>query len=352
MMKKYAYRTFRTHFAALTIISLALPLISYADTPEVEAFLNARPRVAETQRNLLGRYAGKYLKGGFKRAAERSKNRLAGSTFSDLKINEAKQNLLAELTARSKFPNSTNWPGFINSHSDFASVIELYDGACFGVTELIRRMNLLAVFDPTNVSGATVPSRTNPKAYFEFFESLLKKIGKNEVAVFPGFHNFLELSSDSLIKRAMLERAIFIWAEKNARLSVVFQMWKSPNFKMRKHELGRLHRDLKERMALHYNPVIFIARPIKEWIHLLQVSAVSEVAADGSWSMTIWDPNDAPPYSQRTITVDRDGNVNYDGPLTEVEIAPGDDAEIGKIAGSLAQFCEQNRSLCDLQSRL
>lgn len=323
---------------------------AYSDLPEVDRFLRERPRLSDDQRKFLKKYAGKYLKDSFKRIAESNRNKMNGDTFRDLKTNESKKRILEEFAVRSKQPHSTNWPGFTNSSSYLWEVINLSEGACYGMTELIRKMNLLAIFDPENRSGATVPPRTNPKEYFEFYDRLFGKIADNEVAVFPGFSDFKSLYSDSLVRRAMKERVVILWAEKNARFSVLFQMYKSPKFKLRNKELAVLHRKLKSRLELNYNPVIFIAKPIKDWIHVLQVISVSDRAADGSWSASVWDPNSPPPGSQRTLTVDRNGNTYYDGTLTEVEIAPGDDQEIGKIAGSITRFCSENASLCDLQT--
>lgn len=332
----------------LVLFAVSIPNIARSDTPEVDAFLRARPRLSNDQRKFLKHYIGKYLGSTLTRAARDQAAKLRGDTLGNLRKNDEKLKIFEDLySVRSNLPNGTNWPGFTNSSGYLSEVISLSEGACFGVTEFIRRMNLLAVYDPNNLSGATVPPRTDPKAYFGFYEKLFEQIGKNEVAVFPGFKNMIELSGDSLIRRAMKERAVIFWAEKNARLSVFFQMWKAPNFKVRKAEMNRLHKKLKSRIALHYNPVIFIAKPIKEWIHVLQVASVTEKAADGSWSATIWDPNVS--SGTRTLRVSADGSASYGGELTEAEIAPKDDFEVGQIAGSLSRFCEKNAQLCDLQ---
>lgn len=328
-------------------VTLASPCTTRAEElPEVVEYLRSRKPLDDDQRDFLKKYIWRYIWRAPFRGWDLIENLNRGDTFRQLKKDRERLEILEKLRDRSGEPLESTALQFTNSYSDFAPVLPLHDGACYGTTELIRRLNLLAIYDPENRSGTAVPPRNQPAKLFAFFVNQLEKIGKNEPAVFPGYANLKELSSDPLLKRALIERAAIFWAEKNARFGALFEMLNSPNGNLTETELKRVHAQLTERLALRYNPVIFIAKPIKEWIHVLQVYAITERRSDGSYEISVWDPNSRYPYNKGTIRVTRAG-ATYGGTLTEIELVPGDDREIAEITGSLKRFCARNETLCE-----
>jgi hypothetical protein len=79
----------------------------------------------------------------------------------------------------------------------------------------------------------------------------------------------------------------------------------------------------------------------------MEAFEISEKAADGSYKIGVWHINN--PWDKATyyVEVRADGSAWMEWrDLGELDIVPGDDAEIAEMVKNLKPFCEANPTLC------
>jgi hypothetical protein len=228
-------------------------------------------------------------------------------------------------------------------------------GFCLGVTTELRKMNLLAFYDPENTSKAQVPKIEDQEAWLNFYKELIDKIMTNRPVIIPGFANLQELSGTPGIKEYMVRHVLNQWAMKNASLYSGFdQMLMGVKREYSKNEAEKLFLDVKQRLARHYPPRLFLSKknydkPLfgAQYIHVMEAFEISEKEADGSYKIGVWHINN--PWDKATYHVE----IRADGSdwmewrdLGELDIVPGDDAEIAEMVKNLKPFCAKNPDLC------
>jgi hypothetical protein len=91
-------------------------------------------------------------------------------------------------------------------------------GFCFRVTTVLRKMNLLAFFDPDNQLGSLVPSKDDKVAWMEFYKALIDRVMMNKPVVIPCFSGLHEFSENPDIKSYMVLHVLNQTATNNASL--------------------------------------------------------------------------------------------------------------------------------------
>lgn len=314
---------------------------------EIQKFLQARKPLASSQKILLAKAFFTYLMSRPWAAIRCVSNFVTDSNYGSL--NDDPQNfevfkLLRERTIKPSAEHSFN---FTNSDSSFSPVCSLNLGVCQGMTNMDRRANMLVYYDPENTEGQSVP--TDPKKLFRFYENKINQVRNGEPVIIPGFRNLKEMSEDAVMGRVLREAVVKVWAKENATLPGIMTVLASIKGTFSKEEARDLYNDLKERVALHYNPIVFLSRSEKEagrkWIHVLPVHELTEKDANGNYRIGIKDPNRSPTTSY--IEVTGEGQASYSGsPLVEVDIMPGDDLEIAQMLTATMEFCKDHPRFC------
>ncbi len=228
-------------------------------------------------------------------------------------------------------------------------------GFCLGVTTELRKMNLLAFYDPENKYLAEVPSKEDSEAWLAFYKDLIDQVMINRPVIIPGFANLQELSGTPGLKEYMVRHVLNQWAMKNASIySGFFQMLLGVKREYSKKEANQLYKEVRERIARHYPPRLFLSKknydkPLLggQYIHVMEAFEISEMAEDGSYKIGVWHINN--PWDKATYHVE----IRADGTawmewrdLGELDIVPGDDAEIAEMVHHLKPFCEKYNELC------
>jgi len=247
---------------------------------------------------------------------------------------------------------------FANHGDEINTVCPNKHGVCQGLTNLDRRMNMLAYYDPKNILMAKIPSKTQPKEKFKFYEERVNLIRKGKPAIIPGFEDLLEFSSDPIGAKVLQEAVVKTWASENATISVVTQVLSAAHGNVADTEgvnLGvgtaELYKKLKARLSLHYNPIVYltVGLPVNDgkWIHVMQVLDVAPVGTDGSFKITFKDPNMQIDWRKQTLDVDAKGHAEYLGlPIGKIDLMPGDDMEIAQFLINTQKFCLRYPIFC------
>lgn len=230
-------------------------------------------------------------------------------------------------------------------------------GFCLGVTTELRKMNLLAFYDPENKYGADVPDKkTHFNEWLAYYKKLIDDVMVNKPVIIPHFSNLHELSGTPGIKEYMVLHVMNQWASKNASLySGLYEMLLGVKRSYSKREANKLYHDLKKRIARHYPPRLFLSKknykePLfgAQYIHIMQAFDITEMREDGSYEIGVWHINNKWDKATYYIKVKADGTAWMEWrDLGELDIVPGDDAEIAEMVKNLRPFCKIHSELCD-----
>ena len=264
-------------------------------------------------------------------------------------------------------PSFENTVDFTNSYYDFYDVIGSTEyGICMGVTSVIRKLNMLAHYDPNNAYQAHIPSEQEKK--LKFYKSIIDNIMANKPTIVPGFNSTREFTTNEDLKPYFLKHSLDQWALNNVTLhGGLLQMMAGVARKMTPFYKMSLYHKLKRRLALGYNPKLFFAlkgdiREVDEMrIHVVQVFKVDEPDQNGNYKIHYWDPNyrfrktehndDNLAYLMRVaniIEVEPHGlasTSSYDD-IGYLGIYKWDDAEIAEIYDNYQPFCRKYPKLC------
>jgi hypothetical protein len=254
-------------------------------------------------------------------------------------------------------PNLDFSLAFENHNMGFENAEKKNDqyGFCLGVTTQLRKMNLLAFYDPENKYGASVPDKKDHGAWLSFYKSLIDKVMSNKPVIIPGFSGLNEFSGTPGIKEYMVLHVLNQWATKNATLYSGFhQMLWGVKRKYSKAEAETLYHDVKARIDRHYPPRLFLSKknydkPLfgAQYIHIMQAFEISKKKEDGSYKIGVWHINNKWDKATYHIEVRADGTAWMEWrDLGELDLVPGDDAEIAEMMRNLSPFCKDKPELC------
>ena len=272
-----------------------------------------------TQKDLVKKYAAIYLENNLIRAPFINYNQLRfqkhlrsqPTIFKDLGFNQP--------------PSFENTVDFLNSSRDFKNIIQRTEfGTCMGVTSVMRKVNMLAHFDPENKYNSYVPFNESLKT--QFYKGLIDKMMANKPVLIPYFKNTREFTADPRFNEYFKRHALDQWALNNVTFhGGVMQMMRGASSKMSPRYKRKLYRKLKRRLALGYNPKLFFALKgdIREYerlrIHVVQVFKVEEPDEDGNYKVHYWDPN----YKYYQMDEDEDVQIPY---WLEAQLKSGDES--------------------------
>ncbi len=254
-----------------------------------------------------------------------------------------------------RLPTTENAYPFLNNGADFADVIQLEFGVCAGMSLTIRRFNMLAYFDST-MEYEEAPSKDSPQ-WFRFYKEKIDQIlSQKKPAIIPGYNNLLELSSEPEIQTYIKQHVVREWADSASALwrGVAQQLYSvTGNFSQR--EANKLHEELSYKtLQLGYSPIVWLAKPNsnpfdrEQWIHVMQVVEVSPKAADGGYTVKVWDVNKpAPMATEMEIEINGAGEARFGGDLlAEVEVLHFDDFEVAEMISNKLDWCADRPGLC------
>ena len=121
-----------------------------------------------------------------------------------------------------------------------------------------------------------------------------------------------------------------------------------------KREANKLYDRVKLRLARHYPPRLFLSKknydkPLfgAQYIHVMQAFENSEKKKDGSYTIGVWHIYNKWDKATYQIDVRADGSAWPEwSDLGELDIDPGDDAEVAEMIKNLKPFCELNSQVC------
>ena len=244
-----------------------------------------------------------------------------------------------------------------SDHSGFKKVVKVEQGLCADFTVTLRKMNMLAFYDPKNIENQLVPSsKQEPEAWLDFMKSKIDDIMNLKMTIIPGFKNLRQFSTNPKIAHYLRTKIVSEWQATNIN---VYQGGIQAILGTRQKNFtatgaAKLHQHLKERLDLGYNPTVFLIQESEKlftpdhWIHVLQVNGIEEMNADGSYVMRVWDINmKAPIYADEVAIMKADGTVSYQGrQLGNVVPLKWDDLEVSKMIKNNITFCAQRPDLC------
>ncbi len=229
-------------------------------------------------------------------------------------------------------------------------------GFCLGVTTELRKFNLLAFYDSENKFGAKVPNKeTHYEEWLDFYKDLIDDVMRNRPVIIPGFKGLNEFSGTEGIKDYMVRHVMNQWATKNATLySGLYQMLWGVKRNYSKREADKLYYEVKERIERKYPPRLFLSKknfdqPLfgGQYIHIMQAFEITEMKADGSYKIGVWHINNKWDKATYYIEVRANGTAWMEWrDLGELDIVPGDDAEIAEMVKNLTPFCQDKPELC------
>lgn len=265
-------------------------------------------------------------------------------------------------------PKIENDLSFENDSYDFSSLLDAQYGVCMGVSSVIRKFNMLAYFDINNQDGRDVPLRhENEKKWRAYYEGLIDRVMNNMPTIIPGFYDLEDLSSHGNFYTYLQKHSLDQWALNNLTLRGGLREMLGGLIKNRfsKKKGLRLYRQLRKRLSLHYNPKVYLTQPLRTsdaqkpdgmedleiWIHVMQVYSLSEMKKDGSYTVSLWDPNypASHPGARAMVDINSQGKALYyhkdlgDGKeeLSDIDIYKYDDAEIAEILINYKKFCSE-----------
>jgi hypothetical protein len=258
---------------------------------------------------------------------------------------------------------------FLNDDASFEDLLQTEFGLCAGLTLALRRMNLLAYYQPrAKPKGANGRPLAPESAEFEtLIKDRIDSILLDKTAVFiPGFRNLKDLASDPRFNTHIRKHTIRLWAQAALSLRGLDQLV-STQRRITKADADKLYEDLHYRVNdLGTVPVVSLARPsgklldTNHWIHVMNVVGLGARAEDGSFEVRLWDVNQPPKKALKLIQIRPNSNggpasewsATYQAgdrlelKLAHVGIVLGDDQEQADMIAKSMEFCVANRGLC------
>lgn len=238
---------------------------------------------------------------------------------------------------------------FYNRPEFFTDILKHEFGFCSGITSSLRKFNMLATFEKKVVD--VVPDRTTqPKEWLEYYTTRIEKIMNNEMTTIQGFEDLYSFSSDPEIQKYIREKIVDQWQKNNVNLiQGTMDGFLSVRQSMDKKDLSDLHQELSQKMNYGYNPIVYLSQKskkffsTKQWIHVVMVTEVSPVNADGSYQVKIWDINREAKSATRTIKISAEGEmVMGEKTLNMIKILRWDDLEIERMIKTNVDHCLKN----------
>lgn len=335
-----------TFAAALLALSISTSTFAQDKTGE---FLDARKPLAKSQAVLIRKQVFSYLLARPWHALKCAGLFLTGNNYAALAKDPENFEILKLMRHQSGMPTAENSFNFTNGDAGFDPICDVEYGVCQGMTNLDRRINVLGHFDPENRSKIKVP--TAPKKRFEFYEKLVRRMAASEPTIIPGFANLQQFSADPVGARVLREMSLKIWAKENTTLPVIAKVLASVRNHLTRQEVRDLHAELSERLARHYNPIVYLSKPIEvthsKWIHVMQVYKIDPKDTAGSYKIYLKDPNYNSPNNLKEALVTGEGRATFENSeLSDIGLMPGDDSEIAEFIYSSMDFCKKNPSFC------
>lgn len=270
--------------------------------------------------------------------------------------------IFGSTASRRKVDPASMYP-FVNSAGSFKDTLKVEFGLCAGFSTTIRKFQMLAFFDPTNIEKQDVPNRqTRPKEWLKFMQKKIDSVMDRRMTVIPGFANLNEFASDPEIAAYIKEQIVLHWEMTNVSiLQGVVQGLAGVRHKMTPQEMERLHETLSKRLKMGFNPIVYLHQyndsltSRDQWIHVLQVVDISPRKNDGSFEATLWDINYKTPETATKKLVfnpnardEDDDKILYDDMLALGNVIPlrWDDLEIADMVEKNLDFCLKRPGFC------
>ena len=222
-------------------------------------------------------------------------------------------------------------------------------GLCRGYSSLRRKTRFMGFFD-ASVAG---PSRENPRAYKKFYKKILRDIRNFRPRIVPGYANLAELSADPLLKSMVQWQVLHEWRNKNFFRGTGTRDLLRGTFKRTPYETLLALRDrIQENALLGHNTMVWLSEKKSSWIHVLEATSVSPVAADGSFEIIFWNDKFLDlTKAHSKLMVSGTGKLTYDDFLeTRLLHAMGitreNDGEMLLLSERRSEFCLSHPSAC------
>jgi hypothetical protein len=203
---------------------------------------------------------------------------------------------------------------FLNSGSDFDSVIGLDYGVCLGVTTLNWLSTFLMVFDPSAevfknsvflspydldwIQSKLKDPRINAedsKVVQEFYLGLINQVVKYQSpTLIPFFKNVYEMSKHPLLTRLLKVKAVELWFNLNVSFETIISVYNQNDptkASLNLSEALSLEKNIKRYLEMNVSPIVYFALAEKEWIHVTRVESIKRSDDGTKLFITIIDPN-------------------------------------------------------------
>lgn len=214
-------------------------------------------------------------------------------------------------------------------------------GHCWGHAVFTQKMERLAIFAPNE----TAPFPEGSKKWKAFYKKILRKIGRDEAQIIPGFKNILEMSSHPSLARAFLNRVSDEWSDNSMSLEGLFQTsFALPQTK--KNNLKYI-RNLRERLMNYQKPVVLMGMRFPLFGAMQShVNLVSRVYEDGGNTIVCYENNNNSPSDNAKCA--RKDVYAVDGTLIEEwygrkTIVHHENKDTAKQLRSLWKLCRKTR---------
>ncbi len=255
-------------------------------------------------------------------------------------------------------PRAENGLALINADFDFEGISDRKLGYCWGFATLNRQFANLAFYDPNA-----------KRESLEFYENVIDQIARGKAVIIPGFKNTREFSLVPEHEFYLKLTAMNLWRKYVIRPTSIPAYFRTAK-QMQQDEVMDMMVNLKERLARHELPKLFISSKLQSGTNLIHVSKHIHIVLvigveqneDGSGKITVWDGNFFAETLQRepkVIEVTKDGELIYRPwiepgtpeeedsiHLSRIAIPPENDAETVQQLFSLKKFCRDHESYC------
>ncbi len=267
--------------------------------------------------------------------------------------------------AHRRFPSKEWSLPIYNNGSDLSEVIKSEFGFCAGFTAALRKLNMMAFFDPSNSTAQKIP--VTPAEKIAFYQTKIDEMMSNRMTVIPGYNNVYEFVSDPTLSLHFKKHIVKQWENININvlqgaIGGMGSTKKKPTLK----DMQKVQQNLFKKVSYGYNPIVYLSKyndqflnskvwqenakksyanfkdvfkfAIKEskevnetlsafgefaedlkktlqpdtshfWIHVLQVYEVSPLDKDGSFYFKVWDINYPAANAAKRITVTKDAKI-------------------------------------------
>lgn len=242
-----------------------------------------------------------------------------------------------------------------NNHSEYSELVKIKYGVCAGLTMTLRKLNLLAHYDPKNKFKQKVPPKSDKQAWFKFMKTKIDDIiSYNKMSIIPNYGNLLDFSLEPLIKEYLKEHIIRQWELVNINfLQGIYQGYGGTIRKMSKLQLIENADTLNTQLKLGVNPIIFMSGPSQklfstdQWIHVVQVIDITKDRGNNI-ILKVWDPNLlSQAQNSPKLIISNTGVLTYGGKvLAGLYPLMWDTYEIADMVEKNLDFCADRPRLC------